>query len=582
MRQEQQKKFISYDGTDIFYRHWPASELAPKKQAIILFHRGHEHSGRIGHLVDELDLADFQFFAWDARGNGQSGGPRGDAQNFASLVRDANCFIEHIKNTYCLAEQDIAIVGQSVGAVIASTLVHDYVPKIRSLVLASPAFRIKLYVPFAIQGLSLLYNFKGNFFVNSYVKPKLLTHDLARAESYSSDPLITRPISVRVLLDLFSTSNRIVKDAQAIQTPTQILVSGSDYVVRRKPQKQFFDNLGAMNKEYHLLSGFYHDTLGEKNREIAVKHIRRFILASFAAEPKTLSLLHADKSGYTCAEADSLASPISNIFKKAYWKSIRASLKYANKLSDGIKLGFDTGFDSGSTLDYIYRNQASGATGFGRLIDFIYLQSIGWRGIRQRKVHIEELLKWAISAQQQAQNSVSIVDIAAGHGRYILETINQLKHQPDFVLLRDYDQNNVNQGLALIDAKGLNNIVRFEKGDAFNRQELASLNIKPTLAVVSGLYELFGDNQMITDSLLGLADIMEEGSYLIYTGQPWHPQLEFIARALTSHREGQAWVMRRRTQLEMDQLVEAAGFSKIDMRIDEWGIFTVSIAKRVK
>ncbi|WVD67384.1 class I SAM-dependent methyltransferase family protein [Orbus sturtevantii] len=476
----------------------------------------------------------------------------------------------------------MAIIGQSVGAVIASTLVHDYVPKIRALILASPAFRIKLYVPFAIQGLALLHNLKGNFFVNSYVKPKLLTHDLARVESYSSDPLITRPISVRVLLDLFSTSQRIIKDAQAIQTPTQILVSGSDYVVRKKPQKQFFDNLGTTNKEYHVLSGFYHDTLGEKDRKIAIKHIRRFILASFATEPKTLSLLHADKSGYTYAEADALASPAANIFKKVYWQSIRASLKYANKLSDGITLGFDTGFDSGSTLDYVYRNQPSGATAFGRFLDFNYLQSIGWRGIRQRKVHVEELLKWAITTQQKEQNLVNIIDIAAGHGRYILDTINQLKHRPDSVLLRDYDHNNVNQGLALIDAKGLSNIVHFEKGDAFNRQELASLDIKPTLAVVSGLYELFSDNQMVTNSLLGLADIMADGGYLIYTGQPWHPQLEFIARVLTSHREGQAWVMRRRTQIEMDQLVEQAGFRKIDMRIDQWGIFTVSIAKRVR
>ena len=54
-----------------------------------------------------------------------------------------------------------------------------------------------------------------------------------------------------------------------------------------------------------------------------------------------------------------------------------------------------------------------------------------------------------------------------------------------------------------------------------------------------------------------------------------------IARALTSHRDGQAWIMRRRVQAEMDQLVEAAGFTKIDQRIDEWGIFTVSVAERV-
>ncbi|MCB1968645.1 MAG: class I SAM-dependent methyltransferase family protein, partial [Candidatus Accumulibacter sp.] len=70
------------------------------------------------------------------------------------------------------------------------------------------------------------------------------------------------------------------------------------------------------------------------------------------------------------------------------------------------------------------------------------------------------------------------------------------------------------------------------------------------------------------------------GGYLIYTGQPWHPQLEMIARALTSHREGEAWVMRRRSQAEIDQLVREAGFEKVGQRIDEWGIFTVSIARR--
>ena len=55
-----------------------------------------------------------------------------------------------------------------------------------------------------------------------------------------------------------------------------------------------------------------------------------------------------------------------------------------------------------------------------------------------------------------------------------------------------------------------------------------------------------------------------------------------IARALTSHRQGQAWVMRRRTQQELDQLVAAAGFCKLTQRVDEWGIFTVSLAERVR
>ncbi|WVD65103.1 alpha/beta hydrolase [Orbus sturtevantii] len=112
MRQEQQKIFTSYDGTTIFYRHWPVAQLDQTKKAIILFHRGHEHSGRIAHLVDELELDDFEFFAWDARGNGQSGGERGDAQSFATLVRDAHDFIKHIKKTIAYKIKILQLLGK--------------------------------------------------------------------------------------------------------------------------------------------------------------------------------------------------------------------------------------------------------------------------------------------------------------------------------------------------------------------------------------------------------------------------------------------------------------------------------------
>ena len=50
-----------------------------------------------------------------------------------------------------------------------------------------------------------------------------------------------------------------------------------------------------------------------------------------------------------------------------------------------------------------------------------------------------------------------------------------------------------------------------------------------------------------------------------------------IARTLTSHRGQQAWVMRRRTQAELDELVRAAGFSKIEQWVDDWGMFTLSL-----
>ncbi|VXC66129.1 bifunctional alpha/beta hydrolase/class I SAM-dependent methyltransferase [Pseudomonas sp. 8O] len=584
MRPVQLHTFTTHDGVELSYRHWPATvPVDGPRQAIVLFHRGHEHGGRMAHLVDELELPHCDFFAWDARGHGLSPGARGDSPSFATNVRDVQTFVEHIGSQHGIAEEDLAVVAQSVGAVIISTWAHDYAPKVRCLVLASPAFKVKLYVPFARPGLKLLHALRGNFFVNSYVKARFLSHDPERIASFENDSLIARPISVTMLLGLYEAADRIVADAQAIQVPTQLLISGADFVVHRKPQEDFFARLGSLRKEKHLLPGFFHDTLGERDRAHALSRARRFILRNFEEPVARPSLLDADRLGATCAEAEELAAPLpKHSLRDLYWRATRAGMRLGSSVSAGVKLGFDTGFDSGSTLDYVYRNQPTGKGTLGRLIDQNYLDSIGWRGIRQRKLHAEELLRLAMSKLREANSAVRIVDIAAGHGRYILESLESQEQRPDSILLRDYSDINVRDGNALIEQKGLGDIARFVKGDAFDRDDLAALDPKPTLAVVSGLYELFGSNQMVGDSLAGLAAAVEEGGYLVYTGQPWHPQLELIARALTSHRDGQAWVMRRRSQAEMDQLVEAAGFRKVAQRIDQWGIFSVSLAQRVK
>lgn len=586
--------FNTHDDVALSYRYWPAltdvntSEPITEKtnvtvsKAIVLFHRGHEHGGRMAHVVDELNLPDTAFFAWDARGHGLSPGERGASPSVGASVRDIQTFIDHINAHYGIPTDQMVVIAQSVGAVLATTWVHDYAPNIRALILASPAFKVKLYVPFARQGLKLARAVRGNFFVNSYVKAKFLTQDAERAASYDADPLIARPISVDVLLGLYEASERVVADAQAITMPVQLFISGADFVVHKQPQQAFFERLSHPDKELHYLPGFYHDTLGEKDRAQVMQRMRRFINHHFATPPSKLLLHTAHQQGWSCSEAEALAAPLApRSLAGRYWRVTRASLAYGAKFSEGLRLGAEVGFDSGSTLDYVYRNHAQGTGPVGRLMDRQYLNAIGWRGIRQRKLNIEELLSVTIKQLHAAQTPVHIVDIAAGHGRYILEAIAAQREAVASVLLRDYSALNVRQGQALITEKGLAEVAQFVEGDAFDAQSLAQLSPAPTLAVVSGLYELFADNALVEQSLAGLAQAVAPDGYLIYTNQPWHPQLAFIARALTSHREGQAWIMRRRSQAEMDQLVARAGFRKLTQRVDEWGIFTVSLAQRV-
>ncbi|MEJ2394338.1 MAG: bifunctional alpha/beta hydrolase/class I SAM-dependent methyltransferase [Candidatus Thiodiazotropha sp.] len=574
-----ENRFKTHDNVELFYRHWPAQN--ERRGAVVMFHRGHEHSARISHLVEELGLVDFDFFAWDARGHGHSPGARGFSPSFGTSVRDVQTFIDHICDEHGIASADMVVLAQSVGAVLVSTWAHDYAPQVRALVLASPAFKVKLYVPFARPSLRLMHKLRGNFFVNSYVKSKFLTHDSERQASFDNDPLIARAISVNILLGLYDAAERVVADAGAITIPTQLLISGADWVVEHQPQYEFFARLGSLVKEIHLLEGFFHDTLGEANRERAIGLVHDFILRQFDEPSPVIDLNDADKCGYTYEEAQQLAESLpEGSLKDRWWKLYRKGLSWSAKVSDGISLGQRTGFDSGSTLDYVYRNEARGTGLIGRMVDRNYLDAIGWRGIRQRKLHLEELICLAITRLRDADKPVKVLDIAAGHGRYVLDALTTVGSKPDSILLRDYSGTNVRDGSRLISERGQGVIARFETGDAFDTDSVAAAQPGTTVGIVSGLYELFPDNDVVRASLAGLAQAVEPGGYLLYTGQPWHPQLEMIARALTSHREGQAWVMRRRSQAEMDQLVREAGFEKLDQRIDEWGIFTVSMARR--
>jgi alpha-beta hydrolase superfamily lysophospholipase/SAM-dependent methyltransferase len=563
--------FSGSDGKNLFYRGWLPAQ--PASRALLLFHRGHEHSGRWQETVENLGLADVAVFAWDARGHGESPGERGSAENLGVVIADIEAFVRHVSHQHGIAVQNMVVMAHSVGAVTVAAWVHDYAPPIRGMILAAPAFRVKLYVPFAVPLLRLKQKFVGGGYVKSYVKAKMLTHDAEQAAKYHADPRIFRQIAVNLLLDLHDTSTRLLADAGAITVPTLQLAAGADWVVESAAQKTFFERLGSSVKRMETLPEFYHAVFHEKNRALAVAKVREFVVECFRRPPQGVSLLGADKRGFTKDEYDRLCRPGNPVYGL-----VRLGMRSAGRLSQGIRLGCRAGFDSGRTLDYVYENRPRGITPLGRSIDANYLNSIGWRGIRVRKANLEDLLREAITRTRREGRPLNILDIASGPGRYVLETVRDFAGGEANVRLCDYKLENVEAACRLAEEFGLRN-VEARQADAFDRASLAATSPKPTVAIVSGLYELFPANEPVLNSLRGVADAMEPGGYLVYTNQPWHPQVEFIARVLTN-REGKPWIMRRRTQAEMDELVRAAGFEKLAQKTDQWGIFSVSLARR--
>jgi alpha-beta hydrolase superfamily lysophospholipase/SAM-dependent methyltransferase len=589
MPQPVEETFRTHDGVQLFYRAWwpgGSAAVGDASEALIIFHRGHEHSGRFEELIEKLGVLErgIPVFAWDARGHGKSPGDRGHAPSFMTIVRDVESFIRHISFVYNIAIKDMSILAHSVGSVAVSTWVHDYAPPIRKLVLVAPAFRVKLYVPLALPALRMLHKIKPAANVKSYVTGDWLTHDKKQAESYDNDPLISKQIAVNILLEMHDTATRVIADAAAIGVPTFVLTAGMDKVVKNEPIEEFFNKLSSPAKQLKNYPNFYHAILCETERSDPIYDIKKFL------EEKTPP--RADTSAeekYTRDEFEALSKPLAGGFKSFKFAMQRKLMSTIGKLSHGIRIGLKTGFDSGESLDHVYGDKAKADAPFGlrtlgKVIDRNYIDAIGWQGIRTRRTHMQWLLEDAIlrvRANRNWNGSVRILDIAAGPGRYLLEILK--RHQKDDIvaLLRDWSETGLAQGREIASELGITS-ARFERGDAFSENDVASALVtghKPNIVIVSGLYELFPDNAKVEASLRGLARAVEPGGFLLYTGQPWHPQVEMIARTLTN-RDGKPWIMRRRTQAEMDRLVRDVGFEKLRSEVDDAGIFTVSLAQR--
>lgn len=556
--------FKSFDESEIFYREW---NYQPQQKSIIIIHRGHEHSERLNDIAQSPQFSNYNIFAFDLRGHGYT--KTQTSSIFMDYVRDMDCFAQFLQSKYAVKISDIFVLANSIGGVIASAWAHDFAPNIAGMALLAPAFKINLIVPFANEMITLGTKLKKGLIIKSYVKSTMLTHDPEQQKAYDTDPLITRSIDAELLIDLAKAGKRLVEDAEAIDTPILILSAEKDHVVFNKDQKNFHDQLDTDLKKYEVLPNFFHGILFDTGKELVYDKIKDFAEKCFSQTPKKASL-SPDK--FSVKEYQDLQNNVGNNlnFKFQKW-----SLSTIGKISNGMAIGLKHGFDSGASLDYVYHNQPQGKLGFGKMMDKNYLEAIGWTGIRIRKQHLIKLLEQKIQSLKKEGRNVKILDIAGGTGNYLFDI--KEKYPEVEIVVNEFVKANIEIGEKVIQNNKYQNI-RFANFDCFDSETYKKLSFEPNITIVSGILELFGDNEMASKAIQGINSISEQNSFIVYTGQPWHPQLKMIAYVLNNH-QNKDWIMRRRSQKELDRVMIFNGIQKEKMLIDDFGIFTVSSGK---
>lgn len=547
MRIKYQKEFTGFDGTKLLYQYWPIDPLNKESNVVVLLHSG-DSDGVLNDFIEAINLPQYVLFTTNLR-SGLFSDNR-EMSDFSILVHDFYEFISQIKDNYGIQESKIIVVSESISALAVAAWLHDYAPQIMGAILLTPTFSIGGKTKFC-----------------------KLHHLLTQRQRHKSQSAINSNIKdySTVAMSFLDTAKRIILDASAIYTPIILLIDQQESALAtQREQKCFYNSLSSSYKKINIID----------SDSVVANKIKKSIEEMAGVKQVLPSLLNADQQGKTKEEFDRLAAPETHPLKKVRWTMSRIFLKYVGALSNGIRLGLIHGFDSGISLDYVYKNTPSGRNILGKLLDKIYLNNRSWKSVRQRKKNLEALLLIAIDKVLDNKQTVNILDIASGNGGYLFDFIAENNKKINHVLMRDYVNINVLQGVSNLKEKNIIQQVDFEWGDAFSEQSLTTLPKDRTIAIASGFYELFDNNQMVIRSLKGVADSLEKGGFLIFTTKIWNPNLEYMARVMSSHKDGKAWLLRRRYQLEIDQLMREAGFIKVTQRVDSWGIFTVTLVQK--
>jgi len=276
--------------------------------------------------------------------------------------------------------------------------------------------------------------------------------------------------------------------------------------------------------------------------------------------------------------SDNAEGPMNERTEPGWYEQIAGlTLSTLGKASDCVRLGFERGFDSGEMMDAIYADRASGRWLIGPLVDRIYLDQPGCRGLRARKNLVLATLEGLIARQRSAGRGPVIVDVAAGPATYLVELLAKDRGDDITALARDRDPRALERGQRLAVDAGVADLLRYEQGDALDEESLLGLDPPPSIVIASGFYELLLDESVIARSMAIARRMLSRGDPLVFTTQVAHPQVAMMA-VVPAH-DGRPWIIRNRPLATIEAMARAAGFGEVASEMEPVGIFAVSVAR---
>jgi alpha-beta hydrolase superfamily lysophospholipase len=257
------------DGIDLQLTRWPTA-ASPPRATVLVVHGLGEHAGRHGGLAARLGEIGFDVHAYDQRGHGRSGGPRGGLPADESMLTDLSAVIGHLR---AQAPGPLVLLGHSMGGLVAARFVAEelqpvpaaWSQPVDALVLSSPALDAELN---PLQKLLMAIGaLLPDMPAGNGLRPEWISRDPAVVEAYVDDPLVHDRITPRLARFILRGGAQVRAVASRWRTPTLLLWAGADRCVAPKGSAAFAAAAPAGAVRARAFEGLYHEIFNEPERD---------------------------------------------------------------------------------------------------------------------------------------------------------------------------------------------------------------------------------------------------------------------------------------------------------------------------
>ncbi len=256
--------FTGVRGARIYYQYWLPDS---KPRAVILISHGlAEHSGRYMNVVSRFVPLGYAVYSLDHLGHGRSDGRRVYVRQFANYTDVLGNYLAMIGKWQ--PGRRIFLLGHSMGALVAASLLLDYQSAFTGAILSGPSVVVPKNVSRSTIAIARLLSTLAPTIGLMGLDATGVSRDPAVVRAYIDDPLVyAGKTTARLAYELVKTMQRVTAKASRMTLPIMILQGGADRLVDPDGARMLYDTIGSSDKTLKIYDGLYHEVYNEPERD---------------------------------------------------------------------------------------------------------------------------------------------------------------------------------------------------------------------------------------------------------------------------------------------------------------------------